>query len=305
MTRRLSPKPTHLSPKAQKAQQERKQALLNVLRIRGAPFNRKKLAVEDPARFRLLTKGAYARAAERYLATHQEFFWKEADAMASRHIPKEDLFQAAFIGGLLALDKFDESLIHSGKVTSFLSYAHWWVRCELGRLLDEESLVRVPTAARKAAQLVREAIVDLINRDVAAVPDDLTDRQILEALPPKHGLTEDKIAKLRRIYLGNDHVDATFPQVIVDDDPQGALLLQAIADTEAEIEDDGVRKLQTERVFGMVAKLRPVQRRLVLESYGLPVDAEAAGAVLPAVGVLRDAALKAALGRLRGALEVG
>lgn len=301
MTRRIAPKTT-ISPKALKAQQERKEALLNVLRIRGAPFNRKELAVKDPTTFRHLTKGAYARAAERYLATHNEFFWKEADAVAARHIPKEDLYQAAYLGGLLALDKFDESLIHSGKVTSFLSYAHWWVRCEIGRLLDEESLVRVPTAARKSAQLVRETMISLISAGVASLPEDLTDEAIVAALPPKSGLSAEKVSRLRRIYLGNDHVDATFPQTIEDDDPQGALLLQAIADTEAEVDDDSVRKQQTEVVFAAVTKLSPRQRRLVLETYGLPLDDEAKAAVVP-TGVLRDAALKAALGRLRGELE--
>ena len=301
MTRRIAPKTT-LSPKALKAQQERKAALLSVLRIRGAPINRKALAESDPAALRTPAFRAYARAAERYLATHNEFFWKEADAVAARHIPKEDLYQAAYIGGLLALDKFDESLIHSGKVTSFLSYAHWWMRCEIGRLLDEESLVRIPTAARKSAQLVREAMAELISAGVASLPEDLTDEAIVAALPPKSGLSAEKVSRLRRIYLGNDHVDATFPQTIEDDDPQGALLLQAIADTEAEVDDDSVRKQQTELVFDAVAKLSPRQRRLVLETYGLPLDDEAKAAVVP-TGMLRDAALKAALGRLRGELE--
>ena len=301
MTRRIAPKTT-LSPKALKAQQERKAALISVLRIRGAPINRKALAESDPAALRTPAFRAYARAAERYLATHNEFFWKEADAVAARHIPKEDLYQAAYIGGLLALDKFDESLIHSGKVTSFLSYAHWWMRCEIGRLLDEESLVRIPTAARKSAQLVREAMAELISAGVASLPEDLTDEAIVAALPPKSGLSAEKVSRLRRIYLGNDHVDATFPQTIEDDDPQGALLLQAIADTEAEVDDDSVRKQQTELVFDAVAKLSPRQRRLVLETYGLPLDDEAKAAVVP-TGVLRDAALKAALGRLRGELE--
>lgn len=301
MTRRIAPKTT-LSPKALKAQQERKAALISVLRIRGAPINRKALAENDPAALRTPAFRAYAKAAERYLATHNEFFWKEADAVAARHIPKEDLYQAAYIGGLLALDKFDESLIHSGKVTSFLSYAHWWVRCEIGRLLDEESLVRVPTAARKSAQLVRETMISLISAGVASLPEDLTDEAIVAALPPKSGLSAEKVSRLRRVYLGNDHVDATFPQTIEDDDPQGALLLQAIADTEAEVDDDSVRKQQTELVFDAVAKLTPRQRRLVLETYGLPLDDEAKAAAMP-TGVLRDAALKAALGRLRGELE--
>lgn len=301
MTRRIAPKTT-LSPKTLKAQQERKAALLSVLRIRGAPINRKALAESDPSALRTPAFRAYARAAERYLATHNEFFWKEADAVAARHIPKEDLYQAAYIGGLLALDKFDESLIHSGKVTSFLSYAHWWVRCEIGRLLDEESLVRIPTAARKSAQLVRETMISLISARVASLPEDLTDETIVAALPPKSGLSAEKVSRLRRIYLGNDHVDATFPQTIEDDDPQGALLLQAIADTEAEVDDDSVRKQQTEVVFAAVTKLSPRQRRLVLETYGLPLDDEAKAAAVP-TGVLRDAALKAALGRLRGELE--
>lgn len=303
MTRRIAPKTT-LSPKALKAQQERKAALLSVLRIRGAPINRKALAESDPSALRTPAFRAYARAAEHYLATHNEFFWKEADAVAARHIPKEDLYQAAYIGGLLALDKFDESLIHNGKVTSFLSYAHWWVRCEIGRLLDEESLVRIPTAARKSAQLVRETMISLISARVASLPEDLTDEAIVAALPPKSGLSAEKVSRLRRVYLGNDHVDATFPQTIEDDDPQGALLLQAIADTEAEVDDDSVRKQQTELVFDAVAKLSPRQRRLVLETYGLPLDDEAKAAVVP-TGVLRDAALKAALGRLRGELELG
>ncbi len=62
------------------------------------------------------------------------------------------------------------------------------------------------------------------------------------------------------------------------------------------------RKQQTEVVFAAVASLSPRQRRLVLETYGLPLDDEAKAAVVP-TGVLRDAALKAALGRLRGELE--
>jgi hypothetical protein len=127
------------------------------------------------------------------------------------------------------------------------------------------------------------------------LPEDLTDEAIVAALPPKSGLSAEKVSRLRRIYLGNDHVDATYPQTIEDDDPQGALLLQAIADTEAEVDDDSVRKQQTELVFAAVASLSPRQRRLVLETYGLPLDDEAKAAVVP-TRMLRDAALKAALG---------
>jgi DNA-directed RNA polymerase specialized sigma24 family protein len=88
--------------------------------------------------------------------------------------------------------------------------------------------------------------------------------------------------------------------------PRGRLgrmkMSHMIADTEAEVDDDSIRKQQTEVVFAAVASLSPRQRRLVLETYGLPLDDEAKAAAVP-TGVLRDAALKAALGRLRGELE--
>ena len=80
---------------------KRRDELLAILTLRGAPVDRAKMSATERRSF---AKTPYAKAAEKYLAGHDDFAWRQAHRVAARHIPVEDLYQAAQIGLVKALD---------------------------------------------------------------------------------------------------------------------------------------------------------------------------------------------------------
>lgn len=290
------------SPRALAAARKRRGELETVLAIRDAevsklglakPLDRDKLTAQQR---RQLDRSPYPKAAAAYLATHERWFQQIAHRAQARHVPFEDLVQTAKIGGLRALDKFNADLVASGLVTSFLSYARWWVRCEIGKLFEDESLVKIPAAAKKTATDLRSRIdaeAARLNRN----PDSLTDDDVAVLF----SMPLDKVKQYRHLHLGHEHPEIqTYGR---SRNPEEAiaqtLVSQRLTELQAE-HDDGI---ETKQRGGLVdaayARLPARYRRVLADEFGLELDAEAAAVVLPDSEVARKAMLTAALGRLR------
>ena len=145
-------------PKSKREQA--RDALVRVLTLRGRPIKRERGGVPNRA---------FRAAAGRYLIEHHYGACvKHARGCSARHIPLEDLIQAALLGAYTALERFD--LDHADAYT-FLSYAVWYIRLECNRLLHkDECLVHVPDAVRKArAALANTCPADVSDEEAAAL----------------------------------------------------------------------------------------------------------------------------------------
>ncbi len=289
------------SKKAIEAARIRTQELLAVLAVRGKPVDRDKMTTAER---RQLEKGPYPKAAAVYLATHEKFVEAQVRKVAARHVPDEDVAQAVRIGMVRSLDKFDRRLVEAGTVTSFLSYARWWVRCEVGKLLEDESLVRIPSAAKKVATEMR-AQVDVMAAAIDAAPEYLTDEDVATGL----GIALERVRTYRHLHLGHEHYDATAPEMHRDklepgEDAATQMVTDRLTELQANVADDAMWKLREGGLEMALQKLPPSHRRVVADNFGVGVDSEAASVQMPGSVVAVRALLKAALGRLRQMLDV-
>lgn len=299
------------TPKALAAAKQRRDELLEILRLRGAPVNREQLKrdrdhgtkdqqIAARKEIHRIERGPYASAAARFLDSHDKFAWQEARKAEARHVPVEDLYQAAKIGQLRALDKFDTSRVVDGTVTSFLSYARWWVRCEIGKALDDEALIKVPSTAKKTATDLRGRIIDWAEQ-IAQAPESLSDDEVAA----EFRMPIEKVKFYRYLHLGHEHYDAT--SIVLDDrDEDGAVqsVVQRLREWQDEVDDDGAVKRRGADVEAAIKKLSPRHRRVLANEYGVEVDAEALSTQLPDGVIAVTAVKKAALGRLRRILDI-
>lgn len=283
------------SPRALAAARRRRDELLAVLQLRGKPVDRSKL---NEKQLKALESSPYGKAAPQYLLSHRDFAYRSAMKIEARHVPLEDVVQAAFVGMLTALDRFDAKRVTSGAVTSFLSYARWWVFCEIQRLLEDEGLVKIPAGARKEATTLRRRIGEVADALGVAV-EQLTDEEVARRL----GESIERVKTYRHLYLGNEHRRVDEGRRKNDVHSGDLLVAEHLQERQAVAEDDVATKLRGEALDVAVSKLPPLQRRLVGEQFGLAVDAAAAKATLPSCARQVAALLRAALGRIRWAVE--
>lgn len=130
----------------------------------------------DPARVRLRRVCSLRESEPKRWALECESLWRDNlplskkyahDFQQSRgadHIPKEDFEQAAAVGLLTAVRRFDPD--KAGKLST---YAVWWMRHECEDVLSQEDLVRVPTAVRedRARVLALQAAARETGREVS------------------------------------------------------------------------------------------------------------------------------------------
>lgn len=238
---------------------------------RGAPIDRSVGQRPDPA---------WAAAAAAYVeAEHTGFILAYVRGLNARHIPEEDLVQAARIGAIRALETFDLD-----KAGRFLTHGRWGIRCETGKLLNRgESLVHVPPEVRRA----REALL-------RQVPPEMSDEDAAAAV----GLPVERVRELRSIHLGHAHRQ-------VDERAGGVRrglreVAQAAADRRAAVRAQVA-------VSGALSRLTPLQRRVLLEDLGaaelLAEDPAARAVAPPKTKVARKMILRRTLDELREELS--
>lgn len=286
------------SARAKREAAARAAQLARVLAVRGDAFDRTKLSPQE-----LLTKRRYDRAAAAYLAGHDDFFHKQALRLQARHVPLDDLVQAARLGGLRALDRFDATLLHVGIVTSFLSFARWWVRYEVGRVLEDEALVRIsPTTRKHAADLGEEIAAACLAVGVDA--DTLDDEAVVALLNRNRArpVTVDHVRAHRRVYLGHDHVRLLW-EVGEDEERDDSGVVAAVGVAEQDREAAASAKTSIEAMMSAMPRLPALHRRVLAEEFGLSCEeVGVSDAPLHISAVARAAVVKSGLARLREAM---
>lgn len=302
-------------PQSQKdlaAAAARREELAKILRLRGRPLDRDKLTAAEKDKLK-----PYFRAVDAYLRTHDDFAVGCARKLDARHVPLEDAAQACRLGLMKAVDKFDEKLLASGSVGSLLTYARWWVRNEVGKLLDAEMLVAVPSAHRKLAGELK-AMAAMLGEALGIPAEDVPDAQLAQVVtaeqarvaaaagrrrPP--GVSAEAAGALRGVHLGHEHAAAEGCDV--DGEEAGrpaheveAAIQRCVADDAADLADKGLLHLTEEAVASLPLRQRAAVKRWV----GMHATAEEA-LVPPRDRATEAALVRAGLGRLRAAVGVG
>lgn len=96
------------------------------------------------------------------------------------NVPFDDIVQEGMLGVLRAVDKFDAT-----KGVRFTSYAAWWIRQAIGRFLQNDTVVHVPTHATEAL-----VTMQLAERELGS---DVTDAALCTVL----GWTPKKLARTK------------------------------------------------------------------------------------------------------------
>lgn len=172
-------------------------------------------------------------------AEHTGYILKHVRALGARHIPEEDLVQAAKIGALRALETFDLD-----KAGRFLTHGKWWIRCETGKLVNRtESLVIVPPDVRRERErLLRDCPSDMSDEDAALAVD----------------LPVDRVRELRSLHLGHEHRQIT----------RSAGVRRSLAQVAASAEDRREALRQQIAVGDSLSRVSPLGRRVLFESLG-------------------------------------
>ena len=215
-----------------------------------------------------------ARALAYIEAEHTGYILKHVRALGARHIPEEDLVQAAKIGALRALETFDLD-----KAGRFLTHGKWWIRCETGKLVNRtESLVIVPPDVRREREsLVRQCPPEMSDEDAALAVD----------------LPVDRVRELRSLHLGHEHRQIT----------RSAGVRRSLAQVAASAEDRREALKQQVAVSDSLSKVSPLGRRVLFESLGaldmLADDPEAMKVRVPSSKQARRFVLEGVLDSLR------
>jgi len=215
-----------------------------------------------------------ARALAYIEAEHTGYILKHVRALGARHIPEEDLVQAAKIGALRALETFDLD-----KAGRFLTHGKWWIRCETGKLVNRtESLVIVPPDVRREREsLVRQCPPEMSDEDAALAVD----------------LPVDRVRELRSLHLGHEHRQIT----------RSAGVRRSLAQVAASAEDRRDALRQQVAVSDSLSKVSALGRRVLFESLGaldmLADDPEAMKVRVPSSKQSRRFVLEGVLDSLR------
>lgn len=173
-----------------------------------------------------------------------------AASYEARHVPLEDLTQAAAIGLLKAIRKFDVT-----KAFRFSSYAVWWMKHEVGTLLTRgETLVPLPAGlvedrrdcdwieGQGQTELSDDAMADAVN----------TRRQKRRNGAPS--ITAEKVRDARGAYLGHAHKSIDHKRL-----SRGHTLLDS---------GDGERQ-ELGDLLSALNTLPPLHQAVVREAFGL------------------------------------
>ena len=207
-------------------------------------------------------------------AEHTGYILKHVRALGARHIPEEDLVQAAKIGALRALETFNLD-----KAGRFLTHGKWWIRCETGKLVNRtESLVIVPPDVRREREsLVRQCPPEMSDEDAALAVD----------------LPVDRVRELRGLHLGHEHRQIT----------RSAGVRRSLAAVAASAEDRREALRQQVAVSESLSKVSALGRRVLFESLGaldmLADDPEAMKVRVPSSKQARRFVLEGVLDSLR------
>lgn len=164
----------------------------------------------------------------------------------------EDLVQEGALGLMLAVERFDPS--HGCRLST---YALHWIRQSIARAAEQnDRLIHIPAQAGVEMRRLRK-LRDDMQRDLGREPSDLE-------LADRSGVDEGRVRQL----LGTVEEPVSFDSMIGAD--QDASLLELAEDpTAVNPEHGAVQESYREQVRRVLETLRPREREVVEERFGL------------------------------------
>lgn len=186
-------------------------------------------------------------ARNRLLTAHQKLVMTIARRYPARGLDFFDLVQEGNLGLARAADRFDPE-----RGFRFATYASWWVRQSIGRLLAEQGgPVRIPPhvqeALHKLNRLSRRVVLQ-----TGCEPD-------VEELARRLNKSPERVREILGAGVRPVSVDA--PQ---GDDPDGASLLDFLPDPHAGPDEEADHAVRLEALSGALSALNPREREILL-----------------------------------------
>jgi RNA polymerase primary sigma factor len=208
------------------------------------------LAVRD-----LLAVGGEIRAGgeestacrNRLLTAHQKLVMNIARRFPSRGLDILDLIQEGNLGLMRAADRFDPE-----RGFRFATYAAWWVRQSIGRLLAEQGgPVRIPPHVQEALHKLNRISRRMVMQ-TGREPD-------IDELARRLDKSPERIQQI--LSAGVRPVSTDAPQ---GSEPDGATLLDFLPDPHAAPEEEADRTVRHAALSGALSALNPREREILL-----------------------------------------
>ncbi|NMB76109.1 MAG: sigma-70 family RNA polymerase sigma factor [Myxococcales bacterium] len=189
-------------------------------------------------------------ARNRLLTAHQKLVMTIARRYPARGLDFFDLVQEGNLGLVRAADRFDPE-----RGFRFATYASWWVRQSIGRLLAEQGgPVRIPPHVQEA--------LHKLNRLSRRVVLQTGREPGVEDLARRLNKSPERVREILGAGIRPVSVDA--PQ---GDDPDGASLLDFLPDPHAGPDEEADHAVRLEALSGALSALNPREREILLRRF--------------------------------------
>ena len=171
----------------------------------------------------------------------------------NRGIPLSDLIQEGNLGLIRALERFDFKLGFR-----FSTYAGWWIRHNIFRIIAEQSrVIRLPMHMIRAIQDIRKAEQQFIQLN-GREPENSELAKFME-------LPEARVSAIRKMTMQTISL-----QTPVGDEEDGNVLEELIADEEAyQPAKELARKILYDRFYEMLGTLPEREQQIIIMRFGL------------------------------------
>ena len=171
----------------------------------------------------------------------------------NRGIPLNDLIQEGNLGLIRALERFDFKLGFR-----FSTYAGWWIRHNIFRIIAEQSrVIRLPMHMIRAIQDIRRAEQQFIQLN-GREPENSELAKFME-------LPEARVSAIRKMTMQTVSL-----QTPVGDEDEGNVLEELIADEDAyQPAKELARKILYDRFYEMLGTLPEREQQIIIMRFGL------------------------------------
>ena len=213
------------------------------------------LTVEEEKELAIAKDQGDIKAKKKLIESNLRLVISIAKQYIGRGLSFEDLIQEGNAGLIKAVDKFDVS-----KGYKFSTYATWWIKQSVGRALAEQSrVIRIPIHMYEKVNKLKKIEMNLS----AELGRDPSYEEIAMAL----GESIEKVKEYKK----------ASQEVMSLDVPMGenkdTSLSEFIVDTENNIEEDALRKINEEDIFCLMKKiLTERENKILILRLGLKND---------------------------------
>ena len=208
------------------------------------------LSVEEERELIKKAKAGDKEAFQKLISSYLKFVVSLAKLYHTDDVPLEDLINEGNMGLLRAFQHFDLN-----KNVRFLSYAVWWIRQAIFKLIKESgSVVRIPSSKKSNIKKVQDVEKELLQKKQKPP----TPREIAEVL----GIDEKEVIKSYEIAQRDLAIDAPL------NEDRDTPLNETLFGTEGE-EDKIINAIITEELKEKIKYLPEREKKVVIEYFGL------------------------------------